>query len=136
MKNAGHAVVYLTAFSDEEMEARATARQPTSYLLKPDNGGELCATIQVATHKRSMEATLAQRQQQLGGNIHELTTLNGLFHQQLSNCFGIKFASREMLTKLEEIAEHGTSMLIRAKTQGRPDLTEGKRASLEQEPES
>jgi DNA-binding response OmpR family regulator len=135
-ENADPAIVYLMAFSDEETIGRTTARQLMGYLLKPFNDGELRATIQVAAYKRSVTATLAQRQQQLAGGVHELTTVNGLFQQQLSKRFEIGGAYREVPTDLEGLAEYATAMLTRAKTQERPDLTEIKRAILEQEPES
>jgi DNA-binding response OmpR family regulator len=106
------------------------------YLLKPFDDGELRATIQVAAYRPSVTATLAQRQQQLAAGVHELTTVNGLFQQQLSKRFEIGDAYREVLTDPEGLAEYATAMLTRAKTQGRPDLTEIKRAILEQEPES
>lgn len=45
------AVVYLTAYADDQTLARAKATEPFGYLLKPFNGRELGITIDIALQK-------------------------------------------------------------------------------------
>lgn len=51
-------VVYLTAYSDAGMLARAETTNPFGYLLKPISDRELLATIKIALHKSDAENRL------------------------------------------------------------------------------
>jgi two-component system, response regulator PdtaR len=44
-------IIYLTAYSDEEILKRARMTEPYGYLLKPFNGDELNANIEMALYK-------------------------------------------------------------------------------------
>lgn len=48
-------VVFLTAFSDEDILARAQVVQPYGYVLKPFDKDDLRATIQLALHRANQE---------------------------------------------------------------------------------
>jgi two-component sensor histidine kinase len=50
------AVVYLTAHSDSDTLARATATAPYGYLQKPVRPAELRSAIEISLHKRKQEA--------------------------------------------------------------------------------
>lgn len=50
-------VVYVTSFPDDAMLARAKATSPYGYLIKPFTDRELKTAIDVALHKRELEAS-------------------------------------------------------------------------------
>jgi len=53
-------VIYLTAYADEELLARAKTTEPYGYLLKPFHDHELHATIQIALYKHRMNRQLSE----------------------------------------------------------------------------
>ena len=48
-------IIYLTAYSDDEMLERAKETKPYGYLVKPFEEGELLASIQIALSKHKIE---------------------------------------------------------------------------------
>ncbi len=53
-------VVYLTAFSDEDILSRAKATEPYGYILKPFEERDLYTTIEIAFYRHNMENRLRQ----------------------------------------------------------------------------
>lgn len=51
----GIAVIYVTAFSDEDLLSRAKLTEPFGYILKPFDGQELKSNIEMALYKRKAE---------------------------------------------------------------------------------
>jgi len=62
-------VVYLTAFSDEEMLARAKITEPFGYLIKPFDEKELHTTIEMALYKNKMERRLRSNESLLSTTL-------------------------------------------------------------------
>lgn len=58
-------VVYLTAYADDQLLARARITEPFGYILKPYNERELHAIVSIALHNAQIDAQLAQSRQQL-----------------------------------------------------------------------
>ncbi len=58
-------VIYLTAYSEEAVLARARATKPFGYLLKPFSERELHATIQMALERRKVEVALRDSEEHL-----------------------------------------------------------------------
>ena len=58
-------VVFLTAYSGEQLLERATGTMPFGYLLKPFETRELHATLQVALARRNAEIALERSEQRL-----------------------------------------------------------------------
>lgn len=65
-------VVYLTAYSDEEIMERAKITEPFGYILKPYNERELHVNIEIALYKHNIEKQLRQSREWFS------TTLNNL----------------------------------------------------------
>lgn len=66
------AVIYLTAYADDQILARARLTEPFAYLLKPFSRQELRASIEMGLYKSEME----HRQQRIiDGVVHALTEL-------------------------------------------------------------
>ncbi|MCJ7812095.1 PAS domain S-box protein, partial [bacterium] len=65
-------VVFLTAYSDEEILQRAKITFPYGYVLKPLQGRELTTAIEIALFKYKMEKSLRDKEQWLS------TTLNSI----------------------------------------------------------
>jgi CheY-like chemotaxis protein len=116
------AIVYLTAYSDEETIQRARATEPMGYLLKAFNDRELHATIQIATYKREMAAKLAEHREQLELRVKELAALNDLFQQHLAERFEVTDAYRYVLANLERLSRDTAGLVKHAKSQMLPDL--------------
>ncbi len=55
-------IIYLTAYSDGDTLKRAKRTEPFGYLLKPFEGKELQAAIEIALYKRQMEQQLQEKE--------------------------------------------------------------------------
>jgi CheY-like chemotaxis protein len=60
----GVPVVYLTAYSDEEIVDQAVTTEPFGYLIKPFNERELKTTIRMALYKHAMDRRLKESEEQ------------------------------------------------------------------------
>jgi PAS domain S-box-containing protein len=56
-------VVFLTAYVDDNLLARATITEPFGYLLKPFEDRELCSTIEIALYKKKAEMALIESEE-------------------------------------------------------------------------
>jgi PAS domain S-box-containing protein len=65
-------VIYLTAYSDEEMLERAKITEPFGYIIKPFNERELHTNIEVALYKYKMEKKLMESERLLSATIKSL----------------------------------------------------------------
>ena len=65
-------VVYLTAFSDGEVLARARHTEPHGYLVKPFRGPELRSTIEMALYKHRVDRRLREREQWLSTTLRSI----------------------------------------------------------------
>ena len=61
---AGIAVLFLTAYADDETVRRAEATLAFGYLIKPCDGPEISAAIRVALARREAEAAVEQRRKE------------------------------------------------------------------------
>src|SRR5437879_11771715 len=59
------AVIYLTARSDDETLRRAMQTEPVGYLVKPFSPPQLRCAIEIALHRREINARLHERQRWL-----------------------------------------------------------------------
>jgi PAS domain S-box-containing protein len=58
-------IIYLTAFTDEEILQKAKITAPYSYLIKPVRDRELQIVIEIAMHRHRMERQLKERERWL-----------------------------------------------------------------------
>jgi PAS domain S-box-containing protein len=65
-------IVYLTAYSDGEVLARARQTEPHGYLVKPFRGAELRSTIEMALYKHRMERQLRAREELLATTLRSI----------------------------------------------------------------
>ncbi len=72
-------IVYLTAFADEEIIARAKLTEPFGYILKPFQARELHSNIEMALYKQAMESRLRESrdslERSLRGTVDTITRL-------------------------------------------------------------
>lgn len=68
----GTAVVFLTAYSDDETLSRAKHTEPYGYLLKPFEERELRTTIEIALHRNKMEKKLRANEQWLATTLRSI----------------------------------------------------------------
>ena len=66
-------VVYLTAYSDPQLVAEATRTEPYGYLVKPFDERELCATIDLALYKHTMEQRVRDNERRLAALFDQST---------------------------------------------------------------
>jgi signal transduction histidine kinase len=62
-------VIYLTAHSDDETLRRAMQTEPLGYLVKPFSPPQLRCAIEIALHRREINARLHERQQWLAARL-------------------------------------------------------------------
>ncbi len=62
-------VIYLTAHSDDETLRRAMQTEPLGYLVKPFSPPQLRCAIEIALHRREINARLRERQQWLASRL-------------------------------------------------------------------
>jgi len=62
-------VIYLTAHSDDETLRRAMQTEPLGYLVKPFSPPQLRCAIEIALHRREINARLRERQQWLAARL-------------------------------------------------------------------
>ena len=62
-------VIYLTAHSDDETLRRAMQTEPLGYLVKPFSAPQLRCAIEIALHRREINARLRERQQWLAARL-------------------------------------------------------------------
>lgn len=79
-------VVFLSAFSDDEILTRAEKTEPFGFLVKPFQPQELSATIRMASYKAMKDQKLLEANHQLKRELTEVKTLNGM----LPICAGCK----------------------------------------------
>jgi signal transduction histidine kinase len=62
-------VIFLTAHSDDETLHRAMQTEPVGYLVKPFSPPQLRCAIEIALHRREINARLRERQQWLAARL-------------------------------------------------------------------
>lgn len=65
-------VVYLTAYSDEEILERAKITEPFGYVIKPFNERDLRINIEIALYKHKVERELKESEQWLTATLKSL----------------------------------------------------------------
>jgi AmiR/NasT family two-component response regulator len=71
-------IVFLSAFSDDELLKQATRAEPYGYLVKPFEERELHSTITMALYRSRMERERAELTRQLQKALDEIHELRGL----------------------------------------------------------
>ena len=66
-------VVFLTAFSEDNIIERARQAEPYGYILKPFQDREIKATIEIALYKKEMEKKLRKAHDELEHRVKERT---------------------------------------------------------------
>jgi len=66
-------VIYITAYSDEEILERAKLTEPFGYIIKPFEDRELRSAIEVALYKHNMEKKLREKNEFLKNLLESLT---------------------------------------------------------------
>jgi DNA-binding NtrC family response regulator len=72
----GVAVVFVTAFADEETLARAKVADPFGYILKPFSERDLLTTMEMALYKHETDRALREHEQELEQALGGLETAN------------------------------------------------------------
>ncbi len=65
-------VVYVTAYTDEDVLDRAKATEPFGYIVKPFEDRELNTAIEIALYKHKMEAKLKENQAWLSTTLRSI----------------------------------------------------------------
>ncbi|KPQ41223.1 MAG: putative transcriptional regulator [Candidatus Methanoperedens nitroreducens] len=65
-------VIYLTAYTDEQIMERAKITEPFGYIIKPFNERELHINIEIALYKYKMEKKLMESERLLSATIKSL----------------------------------------------------------------
>lgn len=67
----GIPVIFLTAFADDKIIEKAKISEPFSYIVKPFQGQELKAAIEIALYKKEMEKKLKDSEEQYRTFVEE-----------------------------------------------------------------
>lgn len=87
------AVIYLTAYADDNTLARAKLTEPFGYLVKPFTKQELKASIEIGLYKSEMEAKLAEQ-------FDELQRWNAILEEREMRIIEVKHEVNELLAQL------------------------------------
>ena len=68
-------IVYLTAYDEDSLLARAKLSVPYGYLVKPVSGRELKATVEMALHRHAVDKSLAESERALRESEEESRAL-------------------------------------------------------------
>ena len=71
----GIPVVFVTAYADETILARAKETEPYGYIIKPFEEREVFATVEIALRKRELDEELRQYRDHLEGLVQERTAI-------------------------------------------------------------
>jgi signal transduction histidine kinase len=98
-------IVYMTAFADSNTLERSKQAEPFGYLVKPFKPQELRATIEIALHKKRLEAQ-AQREMenalQLRQHAEAVSKLNSEFMDMIAHEFRTPLSTISLSTELLE----------------------------------
>ncbi len=102
-------VVYLSAYSDDELIERAAATGPFGYLLKPFNEREVRVTIDLAVYRSHMERRLVELNRQLESSVEmlerqrqDILRLHRM-GEALQKCSGLDEAYEAIKQSLQEL---------------------------------
>ncbi|AFY68790.1 response regulator receiver sensor signal transduction histidine kinase [Thalassoporum mexicanum PCC 7367] len=98
-------IVYMTAFADRDTLERSKQAQPFGYLVKPFKPQELRATIEIALHKKSLEAEAdreMENAQKLRQHAEAISKLNSEFVAMIAHEFRTPISTISLSTELLE----------------------------------
>jgi DNA-binding NarL/FixJ family response regulator len=104
-------VIYLTAFSDEQILQRAKVAEPFGYLIKPIQLRELRSNIEMALFKAEMEKKLRNAHQMLEIEVNNRTAELVKANEDLKNEIEERRKAQRVLKKNEKELEHKTHEL-------------------------
>jgi PAS domain S-box-containing protein len=112
------AVVYLTAYADDDTLQRAKLTEPFGYILKPFDERELRTTIEMALYKHQMERRLRESEQWLAATLRSIG--EGVLAADRDENVVFMNAAAESLTgwKQEEVAGRKLREVFRLETEG------------------
>lgn len=101
-------VIFLTAFSNNEIIERAKMTEPFGYILKPVQSRELNISIEMALYKSKMEKKLTQANAKLEDRVKERTSD---LKQEIEERKRIEIQLKEKTSHLEDVNAALKSML-------------------------
>ena len=116
-------IVVLTGLGDETLAVRAVAEGAQDYLLKGSMDAALLGrALRYAVERHRLRRELEETNRQLDFRVRELTSLNRLFQEHLSQRFAVIEAYREVVEGLRELDDKTKALAERAEAQQLPDL--------------
>ena len=130
-------VIFITAFSEDQIIDRAKQAEPYGYIIKPFQDRELKAAIEVALYKKEMEQRLREAEEQLQKAHDELERRveerTRELEVQKNSLEEINTAMKVLLKKREDDkTEIEDNILSNVKTLIEPYVNKLKRSSLPQ----
>ena len=130
-------VIFITAFSEDQIIDRAKQAEPYGYIIKPFQDRELKAAIEVALYKKEMEQRLREAEEQLQKAHDELERRveerTRELEVQKNSLAEINTAMKVLLKKREDDkTEIEDNILSNVKTLIEPYVNKLKRSSLPQ----
>jgi len=105
-------VIFVTAYTDEEMLRRARITEPFAYILKPFDERELHTNIQMALHKHEIERRLRESEARYRAVVEDQTELICRFRPDGTLTFVNEAYCRYFGKKREELIGHSCMPLI------------------------
>jgi PAS domain S-box-containing protein len=103
----GIPVIFLTAFADDKIIEKAKVSEPFSYIVKPFQGQELKAAIEIALYKKRMENELRESEHKYRTLIEESRDGVGIIQDGL-----FRYVNPALFTMLGAPSDFGTTPFL------------------------